>query len=115
MCLYGPKRSCLPSDCLLLQDQAWLNDQVMAFYLEYLRQEAFPNIRDDLLLLDPSTAFMLTSVPAESVPMLLQPLQAGRKLMVRPALPSMPWPHAYIQAGANSRTLHTISVCAAPG
>lgn len=77
----------MSSDCLLLRDQEWLNDQVMAFYFEYLRQEAFPNIRDDLLLIDPSTAFMLTSLPVESAPLLLQPLQASSKLMVRQACP----------------------------
>lgn len=80
-------RKLMSSDCLLLRDQEWLNDQVMAFYFEYLRQEAFPNIRDDLLLIDPSTAFMLTSLPAESAPLLLQPLQASSKLMVRQACP----------------------------
>lgn len=79
----------LRSDCRLLHDHEWLNDQVMAFYLEYLRQEAFENVQHEILLLDPSTAFMLTSLPAESAPMLLQPLKADSKLMVRATWQSM--------------------------
>lgn len=78
------------ADVDLLDGSNWLNDQLIAFYLEYLRQEAFVDAKDKLLMLDPSTAFMLTAAAPEEVPMLLGCLQAPEKQMVHffPHLPS---------------------------
>jgi hypothetical protein len=65
-----------------LESNDWLNDQLIAFYLEYLRQEKFSHAKDKLLLVDPSAAFMLTAVPAEQVPLILGSLQAPEKQIV---------------------------------
>jgi hypothetical protein len=60
------------ADVDLLNGTNWLNDQIIAFFFEYLRQEAFADLKGDLLLLDPSSAFLLTafsndtSKPADS-------------------------------------------------
>ena len=70
------------ADLALLEGSKWLNDQLIAFHLEYLRQEKFIDAKDRLLLLDPSAAFMLTAVAPEEVPMVLGSLQAPDKQMV---------------------------------
>jgi hypothetical protein len=70
------------ADLTLLEGSNWLNDQLIAFYLEYLRQEKFVRSKDWLLLLDPSAAFMLTAVAPEEVPMLLGSLNAPETQMV---------------------------------
>jgi hypothetical protein len=67
----------------LLRGSEWLNDNIIAFFIEYLRQERFNNIKKHLLMLDPSVAFMLTAVSPGEVPMLLGSLQAPEKRMVR--------------------------------
>lgn len=71
------------ADLELLEGSNWLNDQLIAFFLEYLRQEKFVHAKDKLLLLDPSAAFMLTAVAPDEVPMLLGSLQAPEKQLVR--------------------------------
>lgn len=55
------------SDVALLRRPAWLNDQVIAFYFAYLRNERFLSLhsRGEAATLDPSVAYLLANAPLE--------------------------------------------------
>ena len=47
------------ADVELLTGPNWLNDQLIAFFFEFLAQEEFQFLRPQLLLLEPATAYLL--------------------------------------------------------
>mmetsp|Transcript_4509 Transcript_4509/g.10950 ORF Transcript_4509/g.10950 Transcript_4509/m.10950 type:complete len:86 (+) Transcript_4509:191-448(+) len=63
------------ADVELLRESEWLNDQIIAFYLEYLSQERLQG-RPGVLFLPPTVAFLICNAlsPAELMPM-LEPLK----------------------------------------
>ncbi|GIL65692.1 hypothetical protein Vafri_19369 [Volvox africanus] len=97
-------------DVSLLEGPQWLNDQVVAFFFEYLSREGLrecqlptsnpgqspvrtfgpattlqqPRRRtaDDILLLPPATSFLLIHSPPEMATELLAPLKPDRKVLI---------------------------------
>lgn len=72
------------SDVDLVKGPHWLNDQITAFYVEYLRRE---HAVAGVCLLDASTTFLLASCVAGEARMLLEPLGLDLKNVVCPPLP----------------------------
>lgn len=48
-------------DVDLLNGPNWLNDQVIAFYFEFLTKEFFKDISDKILLVPGAVTYLLTS------------------------------------------------------
>uniref|UniRef100_A0A061QKN6 Nedd8-specific protease 1-like n=1 Tax=Tetraselmis sp. GSL018 TaxID=582737 RepID=A0A061QKN6_9CHLO len=70
------------ADVELLRESEWLNDQIIAFYLEYLSQERLQG-RPGVLFLPPTVAFLICNAlsPAELMPM-LEPLKIPQRKVV---------------------------------
>eukprot|EP01025_Chloroclados_australasicus_P056004 TRINITY_DN6879_c0_g1_i1.p1 TRINITY_DN6879_c0_g1~~TRINITY_DN6879_c0_g1_i1.p1 ORF type:complete len:205 (-),score=14.99 TRINITY_DN6879_c0_g1_i1:99-713(-) len=70
------------SDVELLEEGEWLNDMIIAFYFEYLRHEKYKQMQERLLLMDPSSSFLLVHCCPMEAGLLLEPLQAQVKDVV---------------------------------
>ncbi|XP_022207488.2 sentrin-specific protease 8 isoform X2 [Nilaparvata lugens] len=68
------------SDVRILEGPYWLNDTVIAFYLEYLEKEKYGET--DLLLISPSVTQCLKASHEKQIPDFLDPLHAKNKSFV---------------------------------
>ncbi|WIA38264.1 hypothetical protein OEZ86_001604 [Tetradesmus obliquus] len=69
-------------DVELLRGPLWLNDQIIAFFFEYLTHELHPSLSSKVALMPGATTFLLlNSDPAESA-MIFEALQLHEKELV---------------------------------
>uniref|UniRef100_A0A8D8YM40 Sentrin-specific protease 8 n=1 Tax=Cacopsylla melanoneura TaxID=428564 RepID=A0A8D8YM40_9HEMI len=60
------------SDIAILQGSDWLNDEIIAFYLEYLEREVYPN--KGMLFISPQVTQCLKQVQKEDLKIFLDPI-----------------------------------------
>eukprot|EP00013_Stygamoeba_regulata_P015481 CAMPEP_0177669562 /NCGR_PEP_ID=MMETSP0447-20121125/23527_1 /TAXON_ID=0 /ORGANISM="Stygamoeba regulata, Strain BSH-02190019" /LENGTH=210 /DNA_ID=CAMNT_0019176477 /DNA_START=186 /DNA_END=815 /DNA_ORIENTATION=+ len=71
-----------PADVDLLSGPAWLNDNVINFYFEYLTHDVFARYTPVAAFLGPSVAFMLAFCDENDAKELLEPLNLSDKEFV---------------------------------
>ena len=68
------------SDVELLRGKYWLNDQCIAFYLEYLRHEGpLQGVPESLLIVGPEPSYLLTTAGSDVAHIVLGPLKFEQK------------------------------------
>ncbi|GAX78689.1 hypothetical protein CEUSTIGMA_g6127.t1 [Chlamydomonas eustigma] len=70
------------SDLWLLQGPHWLNDQIIAFFFEYVAQNKFRLISDVILLLPGAISFLLANCGPTEAGLILEPLQVSSKSVI---------------------------------
>lgn len=71
---------CLKDDDIdLLRGPFWLNDQIIAFYLEYLEHAILKEHCKDILFVSPQVTQLLKASPASEAHVFLEPLRAHEK------------------------------------
>ncbi|KAL4536651.1 hypothetical protein Ndes2437B_g06060 [Nannochloris sp. 'desiccata'] len=76
-------------DVDLLTGPNWLNDQLLAFYFEFLAREQFRDI-SEVLLIPGAATYLLTSSGPDIAPIVLDPLDFSSKSLVLFALNDNP-------------------------
>lgn len=66
----------------LLQGPFWLNDQVIAFYFQYLESSKFKGASDKILFVSPQVTQLLKMSEKSEWSSLLDPLRPGKKLLI---------------------------------
>lgn len=70
------------SDVALLSAPRWLNDNIIAFWFEYLEYEMYKNYSDSIALISPQVTQYIKCGQPEDVNIMVQPLELHRKLLV---------------------------------
>ncbi len=83
LAVMGGVSLCVDDVSCLLEDDEWLNDKVIHFYLEYLRYNKFTEHIEDIEIVSPAVVQCLkVSRSREVVENMVAPLQLGRKKVV---------------------------------
>lgn len=69
------------SDLDLLPPPNWFNDQLIAFWFEYLAQDKHPELQQEVALLPGATTFLLSNVAPEEAGLVFESL----KVCARPS------------------------------
>jgi sentrin-specific protease 8 len=71
---------CLKKDDIdLLRGPFWLNDQIIAFYFQYLESHKFKPSSGNMLFVPPAVTQLLKMSPAEETKKILEPLNPGNR------------------------------------
>lgn len=70
------------SDVDILLGPLWLNDQIISFYLEYLKHDRFAHFKDLVLFVSPEVTQCLKMLPKNEMSIFLDPLGASNKSFI---------------------------------